>query len=200
MRRIYRLRRVPVRRFYRRNYHRRPIGSGFSGKRFFKLKYSSLINSTTTGNFTVQHDDNPNNAIDWNNFASLFDYYRICAIKIRFVPSVTAHTTFQYTPGYIFHDANTGVTLAGITVDTTVGYENCKIVNMQRSWRYYRKTYRSIPVGGGGTSSISTRGYISTSNPVSTQSIILYGVNSMTVDRQIGQILVTLYVVGVARI
>jgi hypothetical protein len=114
--RRYRRRRIPRRRFVRRKYHRRiykPVGSGFSGKRFFKLKYISTITSSLIqppgdppppqiSNFTIQHDDNPNNAIEWVSFANMFDYYRCCAMKIKFVPSVMADTSFQYQPGYIF--------------------------------------------------------------------------------------------------
>jgi hypothetical protein len=86
-----------------------------------------------------------------------------------------------------------------LTVDVAVGYENCKIVNMQRPWKYYRKMYRNIAVGGGGVSYLSARGYIPTSNPLSTQCIVLFGVNSMTVARELGRLFVTLYVVGTAR-
>jgi hypothetical protein len=96
--RIYRRRRLPLRRYYRRKYFRRvrrPIGSGFSGKRFFKLKFTSLVTNNTSGNFTTQQDGNPFNPADWNNFAGLYDYYRLCSMKIRFVPSVSADTFFS---------------------------------------------------------------------------------------------------------
>jgi hypothetical protein len=119
-------------------------------------------------------------------------------MKIRFVPNVTADTTFQYAPGYIFHDANTPTFGAKLTISVATAYENCKFVNMQRPWKYYRKMYRNIP-GGSSISSFTSRGYLPTSTPFATQCIVLFGINNMTVARQIGQFLVTLYVVGVAR-
>jgi hypothetical protein len=60
----------------------------------------------------------------------MFVYYRCCATKIRFVPIVTADTTWQYTPGYIFHDANTPTFGGTLTVAVATAYENCKIVTM----------------------------------------------------------------------
>jgi hypothetical protein len=83
-----------------------------------------------TSNITTQQDDNPVNTSDWSSFATMFDYYRWCAIKIRFVPSMTADTTWKYTPGYIFHDANTPTFGATLTVAVATAYEICKIVNM----------------------------------------------------------------------
>jgi hypothetical protein len=151
-----------------------------------------------TGNFTTQQDDNLVSASDWTSFVAVFDYYRCCAMKIRFVPSVTADTTFQYTPGYIFHDANTPTFGATLTVVVATAYENCKIVNMQRPRKYYRKIYKNLP-GGTTTNSLSLRGYLPTAEPLATQCIVLFGTNTMTVAHQLGQFLVTLYVVGVAR-
>jgi hypothetical protein len=59
--------------------------------------------------------------------------------------------------------------------------------------------YKNIPVGIGGISSISNRGYLPTSNPVATQCIVLYGTNPMTTVHEYGRILVTLYWVGISR-
>jgi hypothetical protein len=137
--RILRRRRLPLRRFYRRKYFRRvhrPIGSGFSGKRFFNLKCTVAITNNISGNFTVTTDDNPVNAADWNNITALYDFYRVCTIKIRYVPNVSADTTFQYTPGYIFHYANTPNYISPISAAVAAAYE---IVDMQRPWKYYRK-------------------------------------------------------------
>lgn len=120
-------------------------------------------------------------------------------MKIRFVPSVTADVTWQYTPGYIFHDANTPTFGATLTVAVAVAYENCKIVNMQRPWKYYRKMYKNLPGPGTTTTSVSIRGYLPTSEPAPTQCIVLFGTNSMTASHQLGHLLVTLYVVGTAR-
>jgi hypothetical protein len=150
------------------------------------------------GNFVTQEDDNPVNAADWSSFAAMFDCYRCCAIKLRFVPSVTADTTWQYTPCYVFHDPNTPDFRVVLTVSVAVAYENCKIVNMQRPWKYYHKMYKNLP-SSTATNSRSLRGYLPTAEPLPTQCIVLYGVNSMTASHQLGQLLVTLYVVGMAR-
>jgi hypothetical protein len=51
-------------------------------------------------------------------------------MKIRYVPNVAADTTFQYTPGYIFHDANTPTFGATLSAAVAAAYEKCKIVDM----------------------------------------------------------------------
>jgi hypothetical protein len=131
------------------------------------LKYTSWVTNNTSGNFTTQQDDNPVNAVDWNNFAGLYDYYRVCAMKIRYVPNISADTTFQYTPGYIFHDANTPTFGATLSVAVAAAYENCKIVDVQRAWKYYRKMYRNIPSLACQTvSSVVMRGYLPTAEPI----------------------------------
>jgi hypothetical protein len=93
---------------------------------------------------------------------------------------------------------NTPTFGATLTVSVAAGYENCKIVDMQRPWKCYRKIYKNVP-GGTTISSVSLRGYLPTAEPLATQCIVLFGVNGMTVAHQPGQFLVTLYVVGVAR-
>jgi hypothetical protein len=112
--------------------------------------------------------------------------------------NVTADTTWQYTPGYIFHDANTPTFGATLTVAVATAYENCKIVNMQRPWKYYRRMYKNLS-GSTATNSRPIRGYLPTAEPLATQRTVLFGINSMTASHQLGQFLVTLYAAGTAR-
>jgi hypothetical protein len=58
--------------------------------------------------------------------------------------------------------------------------------------------YKNLP-GSTTTNSRSIRGYLPTAEPVATQCIVLFGTNSMTASHQLGQFLVSLYVVGTAR-
>ena len=55
-----------------------------------------------------------------------------------YVPTVTADVSYNFAPGYVFHDVNS-TTLSNISEDQAAKYESCKIVNMQRPWKYYRK-------------------------------------------------------------
>jgi hypothetical protein len=62
-------------------------------------------------------------------------------MKLKFVPSVTADTSFNYTAGYVFRDVSR-VSLSGLIIATAINYESCKIVNMAQPWKYYRKMIR----------------------------------------------------------
>jgi hypothetical protein len=42
--------------------------------------------------------DNPSQAQDWSSFAAMFDSYRVCAVKIRFIPDGTFQSITQANP------------------------------------------------------------------------------------------------------
>jgi hypothetical protein len=58
----------------------------------------------------------------------------VFAMKIRFVPSVTASTEFNYVPGFVFHDPKAVSAPGTISTYTNVQFENRKLVNFQRPW------------------------------------------------------------------
>lgn len=78
------------RRVVKRRIHR-PIGSGMLAKRFFKIRGYD-IQTFSTDNRTVIYNrhDNPGSLTvtnpDWDNIVNLFDYYRVNAIKLKFIP------------------------------------------------------------------------------------------------------------------
>ena len=83
------LRRIRRGRVFKRRIYK-PTGSGQFGKRYFKLKYLSQINfKTTTSIFDDSPIDQPANS-DWTNITKLFDFYRVCAMKIKYNPAWTA--------------------------------------------------------------------------------------------------------------
>jgi hypothetical protein len=152
---IRKVRRVRVVRRRRRIYRRRrrihrPIGSGDLAKRYFKLRthvdanWVAMTSPTTGSQYVIVFNDNPSTLGEWQNFVPLFESYRVCAMKIRFIPSNMANLTAIFVPGYIYHDPNTSSAPTSITVGNALDRENCRVVNLQRVWTYYRKLRRVI--------------------------------------------------------
>jgi hypothetical protein len=103
------------------------------------------MTSPTTGSQYVNvFSDNPSMLGEWQNFVPLFEAYRVCAMKIRFIPSNMANTTAIFVPGYIYHEPNTASATTCVTVGNALDRENCRVVNLQRVWTYYRKLRRVI--------------------------------------------------------
>jgi hypothetical protein len=50
------------------------------------------MTTTATGDVSSAWDDNPNTATDWSNVQGLFDFYRVNAMKVTFIPTNTADT------------------------------------------------------------------------------------------------------------
>lgn len=129
----------------------------------------------------------------------MFDYYRVCAVKIKFIPSANV-LTFpaeaagpKFAPVYIIHDPNT-VTATVTSSTVAIGYENMRVKNMWMPWSYYRKFVRNIRVAGTGSQTV--RGYQPTSNPQATQSVqMLFENLGTTTSGQIGTIIISLYIV-----
>jgi len=156
---IRRYRRKPIRRvrrggiIKRRRIHR-PIGSGQLGKRFFKLIYFTQINLPTSLNtaLVVNFDDSTNTVPDFVNVATLFHYYRVNAMKLKFIPALTAQalesaTSLGFCADYVVHDINQAVAPeTSPDRDTILQYDNLKVLNTQRPWMYYRKMYGNITI------------------------------------------------------
>lgn len=198
-RRLFRRRRRFRRAFLRSHPRIRPIGSGPSAKRFFKIRNSIdvMIGPDSSTNIVVV--DNPSVFTDWTNITGLFDYYRVCAVKLKYIPSANlvdfpaGASGPKFAPIYIVHDPNT-ITSTVNTAAVALGYENMRVRNMWLPWSYYTKFVRNIR-----TSSIvsqTTRGYQPTNTPQSTQSVQLLFENiGTTSSGQIGTLIVSLYLV-----
>jgi hypothetical protein len=100
-----------------------------------------------------------------------------------------------YVAGYIFHDASR-VTLTGVTIATAINYESCKIVNMARPWKYYRKMIRDIDP----TVKQTNRGYITTASPTQTQMFFLFAnFPTALASKTFGYCMITYHVSAFAR-
>ena len=139
-------------------------------------------------------DDFPNDVTGWANYLNLFDWYRVCAMKITFVPSNTAISNASYRPGYVFHDPNS-ITIDNMSENKAISYANCKIVNTQRKWSYYRKMHRTIAVGAS-TAAIRQdgKGYITTDTAVATQCMGMISNQALTAVTTLGRIIITYYI------
>ena len=68
-----------------------------------------------------------------------------------------------------------------------VQYESCKIVNMQRLWKCYRKMVRNVNPDVESTA----RGNITTSNPQPTQLFCLIYIGTTQSQKYLGDILIS---------
>lgn len=111
---------------------------GQNGKRFFKLRRIVSVDSSAGGVLQVNATNDPSTFEDWTNVAALFDTYRVCAIKIKFIPSLPNDTSLStgFFPLYVVGDSNSSS--SPLTSDNVaIQYENMKVMNMYRPWKYY---------------------------------------------------------------
>jgi hypothetical protein len=149
-------RRIVRRRLYRRRRIMRPIkGSGFNGRRFFKLRQSSRVNQApaSAGGYLIT--DDPSSAPDWASLAALFDSYRVCAIKMKFISDGTFQSmtdangtgsVYHNVPVYVFHDCNSIVSTVPSEIANVVQYEKLKVKQVTRMFSYYRKMRHNVPI------------------------------------------------------
>lgn len=182
-RRVYKRR--PIRRYRRNRIYRNRKGMGYSAKRFFKLREVISITMPSATNSTFFITDKPSDATGWGRMPYIFDTYRVCAVKIMYVPyaqpPLANNTTiassaisYQYrnTPIWIAHDYNSVIS-TGMTVDQMMAYSNVKLKQSNRVWRYYCKMRKNQPPStADNATSVSNRGYQSTNTPVATQTIV----------------------------
>lgn len=113
------------------------------------LKQVATLTSSS-GTIQAWYDDNPGNATDWTSFASLYDQYRILAMKVNFYPSrpndESATTTFA--PMYVIYDPDS--TGAGpATADIALQVEGCKVRDMNKPFSFYTKIRKQMSVQSG---------------------------------------------------
>lgn len=183
IRRKYKKKTYRRKRVYKRRIHR-PIGSGMQGKRYMKLRlvgdYTSVPSAPFSSTFIY---DNPNQASEWPSVATLFDSYRCCAMKFKYIPGYTtsdmAETTvtggagYLNVPVYCVFDYNSILSTLPSSIDSLVEYDNLKIYHLNRVFTYYKKCRRNIPINTSLTTqvSIQNKGYIPTNTPVATQTM-----------------------------
>ncbi|ARO38299.1 capsid [Audaxivirus yotargis] len=177
---------------------RRPIGSGDSGKRFFKIRRTDPLVMVANTNLSVNRTDDPSTAQNWSNISGLFDYYRVCAIKIHFIPTSNV-LTFpiaaagpRFSAIYVIHDVNSTSSVS--SVSAVIQYGNLVLKNLWMPWKKYYKMKRNIPAAI--LDNVSTSGYLPTSTPTGTQSVQAFiptiGTQS---SGEIGTLITTYYLV-----
>jgi len=201
------VRRVRRGRVYKRRIHRPIKGSGYQGKRLFKLREHFEL--TFVPNLEKQYTvyDQPNNAQDWSNFAALFDTYRCCAAKLKFIPIatvnelqevVTATATGFNVPMYIITDYNTVVSSV-LSQNEVIRYENLKIRSLTKMWTHYTKFRKNTVIYDPGNVQYGMiRGYQPTNIPKQSQTIVVWvpKMGTATAAITIGTLIVTCYVIG----
>lgn len=159
-----------TRRFIRRRTRRNRRNNRTSGIRFFKLR------SISTGGIpsgTTRWDNNPSlpaQIIDWPRLAGLFEYYRVVAFKIDFIPAANVNNIGDI-PGQtninVIHDWN--MSLPPQTTDSLLEFEKVKIKSSLRRFQYYAKCVNSMTAITVGT---LASGYKLTSTPQATNQIV----------------------------
>lgn len=182
------------RRTYRRKWSRKNVTRRFKndGKRFFKLTTSDEVVSTAGGQIANVYTDNPNGYNDWTQIASLFDSYRVCAIKIKYIPNKPNDesnvTTYQ--PLYIVQDRDS--TTLPSTVNDMIQYENLKVKNLYRPWTYYRKFAKQTSTGVTGQVMLAG-GYKDCGQPTGSQAIFIVSEPGLQTSTTYGRWITTLY-------
>lgn len=199
-----------VRRYYKRHVPRKLIN-----KQFVKLRknYSMTLGTVPTGGNSLIHTilcDDPTNPIvtpinmgsftEWDSCVQLYDYYRVCAVKIKSYPisntseitDLTA-TSQYYAPVFVVHDVNsTTLATQTINIDNFLQYGNCKVFNQYRPFKYYRKMWKTIQTAG---ATNDPKGYKPTSQPFASQCLaVLYSGHYTQSDMELCRIVVTFYV------
>lgn len=165
-----------------------PEGSGQDAIRFFKIKYYVSVAATSNILFSV-FTTSPSTSDDWNSIVALFDSYRVCAMKIKFVPTCPNDpSSTKYAPIYVYADVDENVTVAP-SVPAMLEYENLKVKDATKPWQYYTKFPK---VTATGTANINLDGYLDTATPQATGSIVMYSTPLSNIVY--GYVIITWYV------
>lgn len=171
---------------------RRPMGSGPYAKRFFKLRFTTTLVTDPAGVFTGEFVDNPNQSLDFTNIAALFDTYKFCAMRIKYIPSFPNDTSSQhlYTPLYVVGDPNDTTPLT--TTNQAIEYENMQVKDLQKPWKYYYKFPTATIVSGAGTQVVLAGGYRNVNSIVPARAIKMISTN-LTASSTYGTFIVSMY-------
>lgn len=160
--------------------------------RYFKLK-SVLIDVRTSilagANPVINND--PTGYPEFSSIASLFDVYRVCAMKIQFFPYLPNNTslTTSYAPFYVIYDLDTESPLTSST--DAIQYDRVKLKNLYRPWSFYTRIPK-ITVSGQHTSTVFQGGWIDCANPFTVGAIRTFSDN-LNQSTTYGKILTTIY-------
>ncbi len=133
----------------------RRLALGGAARRFFKVRYVSDMTTSVGGTFSTVYNDNPTAFGDWTSIATMFDSYKICALRIKFIPSLPNDTSTQtgYYPFYVCGDPDDTNILT--STGEVIEYENMKVFNLYRPFKYYYK----LPImTSDGTTAVTLQG------------------------------------------
>lgn len=181
-----------VSRYRRKRSTRKTMGDG---KRFFKLRTTTAVTSDgVSGQIQGWFNDDVSGYEDWSNIAALFDSYRVCALKIKFIPDLPndTSTVTGFKPFYVLHDPDSA-NIPSLTIPVAIQYENCKVFNMYRPWTYYRRMQKQTSSGVSGQAMLQN-GYKDMALTTASQSINYTG-NGFDLSTTYGTFILTAYIV-----
>lgn len=179
-------------RAYRKKF-RSTVGMGGGGKRFFKLRTVIDLTSTAGGVIDQVVSNNPSGFGDWASVVALFDEYRFCAVKLKYIPTEPNDTfvTQAFYPFYIVPDNNDVNTIGSVA--NALNVESCRVKNMFRPWKYYYKWQKASSTGS--SEVVIKGGYRDVSATAGYQSVKMYG-TGFGITKTLGQLIITGYIVA----
>lgn len=176
-------------RTYRKKFSRkRNSGMGQGGKRYFKLSISATCLSSGAGTLTDTFGNDPTGLNDWTPVSQLFDDYKVCAIKVQYIPDIPngSSITTSYQPVYIVGDNNDAAAATG--ANQIMQQEAFRVKNLWRPWKYYWKFQWK------GNTALS-KGYRSVNDTNATQNIRLWA-SGLDFNTTYGRYIITHYIVA----
>lgn len=167
---------------------------------YFKLKVAPSIlapsAAVVSAHWTVR---TPVNALELSNVNALYDFYRVCAFKIKFIPAAPNEiaSSNYYRPVYLVfdNDADSSAGANITSVNQALQYDVCKIKDCSRPWKYYIKVPKinqGFQTGGVNQCVIDRKGNIDIAKPCYTGDVSLYG-DSFTSAISLGTVIITYY-------
>lgn len=177
-----------------------------SGNYYMKVHLMNPVEPWTDTNSSAV-----NPVTDWASFSELFDNFRVCAIKVKWIPSNNSTPAFNsstpglignlYAPMYscIDYDSSSGQTK---TLAQVIEYENMKVHNLYRPFtRFFRvPKYLANPISdpSQGGDPVLARGYFPT-DPLSGMRpnfgwLYLLTEGNLPTVGTLGQFIVTYYI------
>lgn len=171
--------------------------TGEKGIRFFKLRATIAVDSDAGGVISGGANNSPSGYQDWTSISNLFDSYRACGIAVKYIPDKPndLSATTGYKPLYVVGDPNSP-TQPLTSTNTAIQYENMKVVNMYRPWKYWYKFPKvaSVPL----ENNIILQGGFQSSSGANTNAfggVWWYG-TGYDVSDNYGTMIVTLYMMA----
>lgn len=121
-----------------------------------KLREVQLATTTGAGILDeLWKVNDPRNQQDWGAFQTLYDSYRVYAVKIKFIPSMPndTSTVTGYSPMYYMFDVDS--TAAPLTVNDFIQYENLRVKNLYMPHSVYFRIPKYTAFGSSGVATLA---------------------------------------------